>query len=121
MRVTLSLTEYEQTFRLPRTLKCNKMRLVSASIYNINMISDEQPLYINIYGMDQNFDVNSRTYYTSILFPHAVNSWYIYSRDLNNFDYENNETKLLDEIKIIIDYRTGSLGSNKINLEFEFI
>lgn len=49
MRVTLSLTEYEQTFRLPRTLKCNKMRLVSASIYNINMISDEQPLYIYLW------------------------------------------------------------------------
>lgn len=121
MKVALSLTSYEESFKLPHPINFNMMRLISASIYNVNMIGDEQPLYINVSNMEQNYDLNSKKYYSTILFPHSVDSWYIFSRDLDNYDYQNDETRLINEITIKIDYMTGSLGSNKINLEFEFL
>lgn len=125
MKVTFSLDKYRQEFFVPYILKTNKVRLLSASIYNFDMITDNQPLYINIDGMNQNYDFNSNKYYTSILYPHSADSWYLYSRDLDNYDYQANMNNgnMTQHITIQIDFKTelDNLGLNKVNLEFEFL
>ena len=123
MKYVFSLSNYEEEFLLPRLIKYSKIRLLSASIYNEDLTTSNEPIFINIENHDQNYEFIHKTYYTTVLFPHARNSWYVFSRDLiNTFDYQSDFESLINKVNISIYGKSGSLGSyNKINLEFEFI
>ena len=123
MKVHLNLSQYNETFNIPSHVAFSKMRLLNASVYNNDMVLDE-PIFINIVGYENNYDANNKRFYNFVLHPHATESWFVMSRDLDTWDWlADNNNIYLNHIEIQIFFggvhQYGSLGLNKMNLEIE--
>ena len=124
MKVTLNFDNFLQTFRLPVPVTVSRVRVLQVSVYNDSLTLSGEPLYISINRFDDSVDLTSQRRYLFSCYPTVTGSWFIATRDLNDWDYDH-YPQTIQELTVQLYTKNGytdtALGANEVSIELELL